>query len=183
MRQKYRYILNGLVSPKSRICDYRLIAGNQLGEGDGRNSAAIRVCIPDDMKLEKWSCDDYSTTEDERTIEELGYDVVVRINGQFIVRNDLKKYEYHKLSTILQQNEGLYLTTEGYLDKEHYRDYMNRLDEKIETVRQKSEQIINELNNQKCSVDNLKYVSADILIEVLKFYIKERNRLLNEKPD
>ena len=180
MRQVYRYILNSMVKPDSHVCDYRLIGSNQLGEGDGRNAAAIRVHIPDDMKLEKLSCDNYSTTEDERTIEELGYDIVVRINGHFFVRNDLKQYEFHNLSSILAQNEGLYLTKEGYLDKEHYRDYLKRIDEENEVKEQEAERIVDELNNQKCNVDDLEYISKDVLLKVLKFYVKEsRKRFKN----
>lgn len=38
--------------------------------------SALRVNIPDDLILEKWSCDSYSTTTDPRTIDELGYDIL-----------------------------------------------------------------------------------------------------------
>lgn len=76
MRKKYRYILNGCVLGKDKICDYRLIGGNNIkAPYDG--AMAIRVNIPEDLELEKWNCDPYSTTYDERTLDELGYDVLV----------------------------------------------------------------------------------------------------------
>lgn len=74
--KKYRYILNGCVLGINKICDYRLIAGNNI-KPSYNDQSAIRVNIPDDLKLEKWSCDSYSTTEDKRTIEELGYDIII----------------------------------------------------------------------------------------------------------
>jgi len=47
------------------------------------------VNLPDDLVLEKWSCDPYSTTEDERTLDELGYDLLVwnRKKKKWLVHN------------------------------------------------------------------------------------------------
>ena len=64
MRKKYRYILCGIVNPTDKIKIFRLIAANCLGN----RTSAIRIPIPKDMILEKWSCDNYSTTFDERTL-------------------------------------------------------------------------------------------------------------------
>lgn len=38
---------------------------------------ALRVNIPDDKVLTKYRLDPYSTTEDQRTLNELGYDVLM----------------------------------------------------------------------------------------------------------
>jgi hypothetical protein len=81
-----RYIVCGLTEGNVPINRYRLIAGNRLGSKD----IAIRVRLPSDLVLDKYSCDSYSTTKDIRTLNELGYDVIVRINGRWVVRNDLK---------------------------------------------------------------------------------------------
>lgn len=174
MSKKYRYITNGSVTRESRICDFRLIGGNQLKSGDGRSSTAVRVQMPNNLKLEKWSCDNYSTTEDERTIDELGYDIVVRINGKLVVRNDLKEYDFGELSSILTQKESLYFTKEGYLDKPHYTDYLRRLDERNETIDQETERIINALDNKQCCVSDLKYIDTEVLLKVLNHYVNKK---------
>jgi hypothetical protein len=76
MRKRYRYITNGVVVGEHKIRDYRLIAGNNI-KPSYNGKIALRVSIPDDLELEKWSCDPYSTTDDERTLDELGYDVMI----------------------------------------------------------------------------------------------------------
>lgn len=82
---KYRYILSGGVMPSDRISDYRLVAPNQIRS----TMQAIRIPA-DSLRLDKLCCDSYATTEDQRTIAEIGYDCMVRINGRLTVRNDLK---------------------------------------------------------------------------------------------
>jgi len=74
--KRYRYILNGCVLGVDKICKYRLIASNNI-KPSYNGKSALRVEIPCDLNLEKWSCDSYSTTEDERTIDELGYDILI----------------------------------------------------------------------------------------------------------
>ena len=76
MRKRYRYITNGMVLGTSPIGDFRLIAGNNIKPSYGYMTA-IRVNIPDDMELTKYSCDPYSTTDDMRTLDELGYDFMI----------------------------------------------------------------------------------------------------------
>lgn len=75
MRKRYRYILNGIAMGEHKISDYRLIAATNMTSK--YKHVALRVNIPDDMELEKWSCDPYSTTADNRTLDELGYDVLI----------------------------------------------------------------------------------------------------------
>jgi hypothetical protein len=68
--------LNGVALGSDSISDFRLIAGNNVKPSyDG--TIALRVNIPADLEMTKYSCDPYSTTNDERTLDELGYDVVV----------------------------------------------------------------------------------------------------------
>ncbi|MCY7865942.1 hypothetical protein MOB78_12695 [Bacillus spizizenii] len=76
MRKRYRYITNGLAIGENKLSDFRLIAANSIKPSyDG--AAALRVNIPSDVELTKYSCDSYSTTEDERTLDELGYDILI----------------------------------------------------------------------------------------------------------
>ena len=119
---RYRYILCGVVNDYDKISDFRLIANNNLGS----SSSAIRVIIPTDMKLTKYSCDSYSTTDDKRTLSTLGYDIIIKVDGKWIVRNDLKDIQPHKFHERLRE-EGLYPTREGYLTINKYKQYMHSL--------------------------------------------------------
>lgn len=122
-RRRYRYILSGAVEPKDKISDFRLISKNPLLY----SNSAIRVFIPDDMELEKWRCDDYSTTSDGRTLEELEYDVVIKVNGKFIKRNDLKKHAPHEYHEILI-DEGYFIVPElGYVTVEQYKIWQQEM--------------------------------------------------------
>lgn len=75
--KRYRYIL-AKCEPSDPICNYRLVSSAYIASvarEPGR--VYIRVWIPDDMKLHKAACDIYSTTDDTRTIKELGYDLIM----------------------------------------------------------------------------------------------------------
>lgn len=61
-----------------------------------KSASALRVQIPDDLVLEKWSCDSYSTTRDERTLDELGYDVMVWNGNRWVKHNELKGLNPHE---------------------------------------------------------------------------------------
>ena len=121
-RPIYRYITCGIVNPDDPINIYRLIAGNKIADsGD-----CIRVRIPDDMKLTKWSCDSYSGTTDTRTLNELGYDVLVKINGKWIVRNDLKGIQPHAIYEVMDK-EGLHPFEDlGYATSERGYAYLQQ---------------------------------------------------------
>lgn len=119
---RYRYILCGVVNDYDKISDFRLIANNNLGS----SSSAIRVIIPSDMRLEKLSCDSYSTTDDKRTLLELGYDIVIKVDGKWIVRNDLKDTQPHNFHERLRKEE-IYPTRDGYMTKDKYKQYMDKL--------------------------------------------------------
>ena len=74
---KYRYI-TASCEPTDKICEFRLISHREINKGTNYPGKKIhRIKIPNDLQLEKWSCDTYATTKDTRTIEELGYDVIV----------------------------------------------------------------------------------------------------------
>lgn len=96
-RQKFRYVTNGCAVGANALSDFRLIAGNNL-KPEFNGDTALRVRIPDDLKLEKWSSDTYSTTDDKRTLDELGYDVVVfsKTRNRWLVCNELKGIEPHE---------------------------------------------------------------------------------------
>lgn len=89
--KKYRYILNPYVLGTDKICEYRLIARNNI-KSVYNGESIIKVNIPDDLILEKSRWDSYSTTEDKRIIEELGYDILIwnEKSGKWIEHNEYK---------------------------------------------------------------------------------------------
>lgn len=96
---RYRYITCGLVSPEDRVAVFRLIAGNKLSS----QGAAIRITIPNDLKLQKYTCDDYSTCENEDLrIKDCCPVLLVRINGRFVKMPTLwPQYQPHAIHEIL----------------------------------------------------------------------------------
>jgi len=89
--RRYRYVLNGVALGEDAISDFRLIAANNLKPSyDG--ATALRVNIPLDLELTKYSCDPYSTTDDKRTLNELGYDVLIwhKKEKKWKVHNEFK---------------------------------------------------------------------------------------------
>lgn len=90
-KSRYRYITNGTAVGTDPIKDFRLIGvASKLEQYHG--ATALRVRIPQDLALTKYSCDSYSTTSDPRTLDELGYDVLVRdqTKNQWVIRNEFK---------------------------------------------------------------------------------------------
>lgn len=80
MAKHYRYILSGLVDPDSGINNYRLISSNIFSKFC---SSCIRVEIPKNITLEKYSCNNYSTTHDKTPIKKLNPTVIIKYNGKW----------------------------------------------------------------------------------------------------
>ncbi|WP_144468420.1 hypothetical protein [Bacillus pumilus] len=91
MRKQYRYITNGIALGQDKLSDFRLIAGKNIKASfDG--DVALRVAIPNDVELIKFKSDPYSTTNEHRTLDELGYDVLIwsEKNKKWKVYNEFK---------------------------------------------------------------------------------------------
>ena len=99
---KHRYILCGVVWESPEICNYRLISKPTYSLGH-----LIRVNIPDDLILESYTGDGYSTTDDKRTVYELGCDCYILFNGCWRKFNYLKKFEPHQWFRVLEYIFGL----------------------------------------------------------------------------
>lgn len=82
MNYRYRYIASGTARFSDPISEFRLLSANQLN--GIHTHSVIRVKIPDDVPLYK--DDRYSECPDSRTLEDLGCDILVRINGHYKVR-------------------------------------------------------------------------------------------------
>ena len=120
---KHRYIFCGLVHGYDKISDFRLISSctkYNLGE-------VIRVNIPDDLDLCHCHWDSYSTTFDERTLDELGYDCYIVYEGKWRKFNILKEYEPHEWWEVLENIYSLYRCGEyGYTTSyDKYKQYWN----------------------------------------------------------
>lgn len=71
--RKYRYIYCGLVDENDCISDYRLLSSPNK---PGTDTVIWRIHIPNDMELDYCKYDGYSTTIDDRTLKEIGYDLI-----------------------------------------------------------------------------------------------------------
>ena len=179
-RKKYRYISNGCAKPSDPISNFRLIGGNQLKSLDCRFNDVIRVEIPDDMVLEKYACDGYSTTEDTRTLEELKYNVIVRFKDGFVRRPDFEQRQPDEsildgISEKLRE-EGYYLTDDAYLDKHDYQAYMDRIADAAEERDKKAEELKKQLDDRQCSVHELEYMEPKILLKIIELYVRENRK-------
>lgn len=131
---RYRYILNGAVQSSDKISDYRLLDKQKL---QGRNSS-LRVEIPDDVILEKWECDEYSTwdskNEEDYEIKDLNPKICIRVNGRWQVLEDATQewvQEDKEISDVIQDNiKGKFnnhsLPILGYVTKEQYEWYRRK---------------------------------------------------------
>lgn len=75
--RRYRYILSEC-KPSDSVNRFRLVSSAYIGalaREPGR--VYVRVWIPDNMKLYKKPNAVYSTTNDSRSIKELGYDLIM----------------------------------------------------------------------------------------------------------
>ena len=99
-RKRYRYIWNGGAKGDHRISDYRLI-----GNASYCNDVVIRVNIPSDLELTKYTCDSYSTTRDQRTLDELGYDILLWKNRKWVKHNELKGKTPSEISELIRNKK------------------------------------------------------------------------------
>lgn len=125
--RRFRYILCGLVDFDGPISDYRLIGGNNLGDA----ASCIRFKLPELFHMEKYSCDSYSTTDDKRTLNQIGYDVLVKINGRWVVRNDLKGTQPHKIYHVMSKNGYSPVPKLGYVNARQHKFWSERRDARI----------------------------------------------------
>ena len=82
---RYRYITNHSCTPDSPVSSFRLashVEMSRLTLYAGR--VFYRIEIPSNMRLTKYSCDNYSTTEDCRLVRELNpVRIIVTWNGRW----------------------------------------------------------------------------------------------------
>lgn len=113
---RHRYIFCGLLEDH-KISSFRLIANTKYSGGQ-----LVRVNIPDDLKLYSYPYDGYSTTDDNRTIDDLGYDCYILFNWKWRKFNWLKNLEPHSWFRALEHIFGLQdcYDTIGWTDNYDY---------------------------------------------------------------
>ena len=122
---RYRYILCGNVSPKDKLSDFRLIAANKIGQSI-RTCDGVRVKITDDIELTKYDCDEYSTTDCEKTLSELGCDVVAKIGGRWKVLDVPIGTNVHAYLSKQGLKQSLCDESMGYVTEEIYDGLRNK---------------------------------------------------------
>lgn len=126
-KKRIRYILCGRADPDDPICHFRLVSAPMLSVNS--DHGALRVILPEDLKLTKLSCDPYSTTDDTRTLRQLGAIPVVKVNGRWTEMSDLwPDYPPCEWFRVLY-TKGLYGTLSpcGYLHQGEYKKYLSRI--------------------------------------------------------
>ena len=129
---KHKYIFSGLVSGNEKIRDFRLINSitkYSLGQ-------AVRVNLPNDVYLNYCIGDGYTTTTDNRTLDELGWDAIIFYKGKWRKFNALKEFQPCDWFRVLEYIYGLYNCYDdiGWTDsKEYYNKwYKDRMSGVIE---------------------------------------------------
>ena len=117
-KTKYRYILADTPSLKGPISNFQLYPGNKLGP---MVNLLVRVHIPDNMELTKRSYAYYSVTKDERTLEDLGYDVLVKLDSKWKVQNVLKGKSFIQMIDALKKGGYEELGMYGWLTRLEYK--------------------------------------------------------------
>lgn len=124
-KNRIRYITCGLADPDEPISHFRLIAGCTFGYIHADD--ALRVELPPDLKLTQSKWDRYSTTDDPRTLRQLGAVPVVKVDGKWKRMPELwPAHQPHEWYEVLRKEKGLYGTLSpcGYLNLERYQEYL-----------------------------------------------------------
>jgi len=118
----YRYILSAdTIDTLVRNC--QLLAGNAVGTLAIPN--AFRISIPVDMTLQKWTFDLYSTTEDSRSLRELGAIPMVKIKGRWRHMPVLAEIPLDKWTEKMEElgYHNCYNCTIGYITTEEWNQH------------------------------------------------------------
>lgn len=75
MGKRYRYIKAVDAGSGEKLSSFRLIGGRHV-KADHHGEVMLRVTLTDDVELVKYSCDCYSTTEDERLIGDFEFAIL-----------------------------------------------------------------------------------------------------------
>ena len=173
MNHKYRYIACGSAKLADKVCDFRLVSAKALSSDDPRESLVIRIQIPYDMELTKYSCDSYSTTTDERLLKDLHGTVLAKLNGRYVKVECKEGQSLIDIEKQLEEN-GYSITKQGYLDKEHRLKYIQEFNDRLDEIRDKAKEFKARLDENPAYADDLKYQDNEVLVEIIKQYLSEK---------
>lgn len=125
-KKQFRYLTDMVINLKKPISKYQLFT--QKGLKDVVH--AIRITMPKSIKMTrvKDEKNDYYTTKSKKTLNDLEYDIVVKINGVWTVKNELKGIVPHKFKNELRKQHIYPTQTEyGYMTQKKYGEYLNSL--------------------------------------------------------
>lgn len=126
MRQRrYRYILAHDVLLTDPVSDFMLDSAVSM-KPCRYLWTAMRITIPDDMELEKLRFNSYSTTEDERTIQELNPMPMVMFNGKWKQQPALLSIPKSKWNGELRRKQLKPAESLGYLNPVQWDNYIDR---------------------------------------------------------
>ena len=173
MKKRYRYITSGIVEATDKVSDYRLIGINQVyGMSD-----FIRIEIPDDLKLEKWSCDCYSTTEDERTVADFNPTVMIRVNGEVRADRELTKMflngelDDERISNIMINRGYRHVLRFGYITKAQMKWWSDNHEKNWQFFKIPKDR------------DNVKFYSEEYITEHFKKYLDIIKGIINNNEE
>ena len=118
---KYYYITNQQVLGTDYVSSHLLYTEDKLKED---RYHVIRVQIPEGCKL--YQKEDGFIAKDDRILDQLGYDILIFKNKEWVEWNCLKSYKPHKFGQILQIQGYNMVPKIGYLDKQEFRDWFRK---------------------------------------------------------
>lgn len=88
---RYRYINKDTALGTDAVSEHQLISGTKI-HTEKHGAVALRVNLPRDVRLTKEYTEPFSTTTDTRTLDELGYDIMVFDGNRKLwkIRNEYK---------------------------------------------------------------------------------------------
>lgn len=159
----YRYITNGTALPGDPICNFRLITMKELNASKSK-CTAVRVDVTG-VKLTKYSCDNYATTEDTHTLEYHEYMPIIKINGGWVPRPKLIGTKPRDWHNTMQQEGWRTLMGKGFVTKEEYEEYFTQKQKHIGELKQLDDKLRTDFYAYEHELENL---SKDDMLFLLK---------------
>ena len=129
MRKRYRYIPVTEIMPSDYICKYSLISSKYLRMMSERFPIMLRIELTDNIKMAIYNAGAHLAIDDKRRIMDFNYDVIVLIDGRWVVKNELKPSKPNVLIAaneveVLHNQLKLHRTIYGYLTRSYYEKYI-----------------------------------------------------------
>lgn len=129
MGKRYRYIPVTEIMPSDYICKHNLLSSKYLRMMSERFPIMLRIELTDNIKMAIYNAGAHLVADDKRRIMDFNYDVIVLIDGRWVVTNELKPSKPNALIAaneveVLHNQLNLHRTTYGYLTRLYYDKYI-----------------------------------------------------------